>query len=309
MLRSSASTCISRVAHLLASSHASARRRDQPSMLRPSYNMKEFPNPVIPSHLRFTADAHAIGRAKNLIEFIDDIEDFGKAAENASKIYNADVLMNDKYATSEEYACGQCRNESITYPEYVDESHVMAGLDQMLPSDKLLAYIQHMAAVKLKHRMDRSYSTVLDEKPALLEKFDESALIAVGIIVEELVRDFMIRWRNNQQPIRLTAKNIDVATKLQLQGCDDASEITIEMLKSRLSLLFDSYESSNHDRLQPYEDTISNVLVNKQLEQLYRSESPDVSDQSSPTRVRDKWSHGRSKHRSHGHSKRKRLRP
>lgn len=96
------------------------------------------------------------------------------------------------------------------------------------PSQDLLQYVNYMASQKVANA------------PELLGMFSESALLAMGVVIEELVRD-LIACPTESHPQFLQADDETVQKELmaQLRGADVADpRFTPELVQNRLTAMF-----------------------------------------------------------------------
>ena len=158
--------------------------------------------------------------------------------------------------------------------ERPDESLEVAGVDVEMPSEELLEYIRTMADSKLstsrkirrankqKERRDSGEQTErsavsievatgasggADTSAAasigtaagdsLEGKFDNTALVAVGVLVEELVRDMMIQWYRSGTPLQYNSRALRTEALTQASGAPDVNNISTEILQNRLEVI------------------------------------------------------------------------
>lgn len=198
------------------------------------------------SYLRFHNRKLLI--AENEEDYIGDPDDFALSYRDASNLYGAHKVIDDKYVFTDDLVTNfmdDNPNESTKKPniEYIDEPNNSAGVDQTMPSDDLLNYIKHMANIKLSKRQ-KNYKNSYKTHP-LTESLSESALISTGIFVEELFRDFMKTWRKNGHPLEKTPKNIKSQSITQLKG-SNPNLISGELLRNRLDIFFGKAEMNDN---------------------------------------------------------------
>lgn len=122
-----------------------------------------------------------------------------------------------------------------------DEVAKMAGIDAEAPLENLLAYIRQLANAKVleARRKGKSSKLVHDldgEAGSLMESFDDSALTAVGVLVEELVRDMMVQWYHTGAPVAFDGRALRTEVLTQMNGAPRPKEITPEVLRKRLEV-------------------------------------------------------------------------
>lgn len=123
-------------------------------------------------------------------------------------------------------------SQSLLY----DENDYLAQTDQRCPPDALQQYIKHLANV---HILNSAENGMKSEELPLFEKMSKSALIALGVTVEELVRQFFVDWRQKGSPLERDRENVEVVTALQIQGSDSSQYLpSSAFLKSRVDAFF-----------------------------------------------------------------------
>ena len=158
------------------------------------------------------------------------------------------IISLDSTDVSGEYAVG-----SHSYYDQVDESLHLAGIDVEPPSAELLECIKSIATDKIMKQMATMDATktagVISETvlyghdySLLAHKFDESALVAVGILVEELVRDMMINWYKSGNPLTFDPRALRTEALAQMNG-STATEVPVSLLKNRLEVRHHTYIS------------------------------------------------------------------
>eukprot|EP01034_Spumella_vulgaris_P034356 gene34356-42373_t len=158
----------------------------------------------------------------------------------------------------------------------LDESPVLAAHEAEVPRVDFLQLIKNMTAEKLRKNMlavsaenDKQFvdprlghtnkriredivqaqASVVEpqiasnkrvvDRSALLGRFSESALVAIGVVAEELLRDQMLQWHVNGAPLLLTERNLRMEVFAQLNGVDPRS-VSLDLLVNRLEALFGS---------------------------------------------------------------------
>jgi len=92
----------------------------------------------------------------------------------------------------------------------------------------------------------RARTPTAKEKDFLTGRFGHSALVAVGIIVEEVVRGMILsqRLKGRTGFLKLTKRNIQIAIALQLRGASNAAAITLNMVCENLEVRLLIFTSS-----------------------------------------------------------------
>jgi hypothetical protein len=66
---------------------------------------------------------------------------------------------------------------------------------------------------------EKTAKGMVQEKSIFIRRFDQTALISLGILIEELVRDAVLNWARNGHPlVPYTKRSIATAMGLQIQG-------------------------------------------------------------------------------------------
>lgn len=132
--------------------------------------------------------------------------------------------------------------QTHSYCEQADESIHLAGVDAERPSAELLECIKYIATDKILKQMAVKKNakgipeTELHVDYSQLDnKFDESALVAVGILVEELVRDMMIDWYKTGNPLTLDPRALRTEALAQMNG-STAKDVPVSLLMNRLEV-------------------------------------------------------------------------
>lgn len=141
--------------------------------------------------------------------------------------------------------------ENTTKPRFIydqqDEPIRYAGVNVELPSTELLEFIRNLSSNKIIKYENRhnigSYNPVTSES-TLIRKFDNTALIAIGIILEELIRDMILNWYKSGSPLGFEPRTLRTEALVQMNGSssinptDAGSEITLDMLQNILEVKF-----------------------------------------------------------------------
>lgn len=129
-----------------------------------------------------------------------------------------------------------------------DESAIMAGVDVEVPSFDLLDYIREIAAMKIPLRSSQVQKLNIEDLVHVLErKFSSSALVAIGIFVEEIIREQMKIWYQSGYPLLLMDDEdhhvLKAAIRSQASGSPYLEDdLIISLLKNRLEvILFESF--------------------------------------------------------------------
>jgi hypothetical protein len=125
-------------------------------------------------------------------------------------------------------------------PQSVLKDHVAEASDEpQVPKRDLLLYLKRLAEQKLMRREE-----VTRRQSVLRSRFAPCALVAMGIILEELVSEMMCAWTNRADegsfdscagPLKFSERALEVEIDLQLEGCD-INFMTEEQLQSRLQV-------------------------------------------------------------------------
>ena len=70
----------------------------------------------------------------------------------------------------------------------------------------------------------------------LAGRLDSSALVAVAVLVEELVRDMVLNWSRTGAPLCYTDRSLRVATFAQINSAPDLEKLDISEVQSRLEV-------------------------------------------------------------------------
>jgi hypothetical protein len=73
-------------------------------------------------------------------------------------------------------------------------------------------------------------------RSSLMGRFDESAAIAVGVVVEELVRDMMLQWYKSGTPLGFEPRALRTEALAQMRDAPDPKAITAQLLRKRLEV-------------------------------------------------------------------------
>ena len=133
-----------------------------------------------------------------------------------------------------------------------DESVNLACADAEPPALELLELVKTIAAAKVRKACDNNNLQSIDvaagkgaasstnnhSRAALRDRFDSSALVAVTILVEELVRDMMLNWYQRGAALGLEPRTLRTEVFAQLNGAPDLSAIPTALLQNRLEGLF-----------------------------------------------------------------------
>jgi hypothetical protein len=124
-----------------------------------------------------------------------------------------------------------------------DESAIMAGVDVEIPSFELLDYIREIAAMKLPLRNVQTQKINAEDLVHVLErKFSSSALVAIGIFVEEIIREQMKIWYQSGYPLLFiddeNHQTLKAAIRSQASGSPYLEDdLIIGLLKNRLEVM------------------------------------------------------------------------
>lgn len=128
-----------------------------------------------------------------------------------------------------------------------DESVHLAGTDVEPPSAALLEYMRELASRKVmnalaKRKQSASTGTAgascnnQHYKECMQDRLDPTALVAVTVLVEELVRDMMVNWYQKGTPLGFDARNLRTEALAQMNGAPDPRVISVAMLQNRLEV-------------------------------------------------------------------------
>lgn len=142
---------------------------------------------------------------------------------------------------------GADESEQRTVFSINDESIEAAGVDVEAPPEDLLGYIKELAEAKVAtvsrkksaptgSITQQAIETETESNSSLGCRFDRSALVAVGVLVEELVREMMTHWYQTGAPVQLDGRALRTEALSQLSGATQPKAITPEMLRSRLEV-------------------------------------------------------------------------
>jgi len=159
---------------------------------------------------------------------------------------HSNILSDSTEVSVSQAPAGEHLVGSHSHYDQVDESLHLAGVDVEPPSAELLRNIRSIAMDKITKQIaaaaTKKTSTMISETEldsndySLLEhKFDESALVAVGILVEELVRDMMINWYKSGNPLPFDPRALRTEALAQMNG-STAKEVPVALLKNRLEV-------------------------------------------------------------------------
>jgi hypothetical protein len=73
-------------------------------------------------------------------------------------------------------------------------------------------------------------------KGGLMGRFDESAAIAVGVLVEELVRDMTLQWYKSGTPLGFEPRTLRTEALAQMRDAPNPKAITAQALQSTLEV-------------------------------------------------------------------------
>jgi hypothetical protein len=135
---------------------------------------------------------------------------------------------------------GQSATSTATRTIFANNDEVVdaAGVDAEAPSESLLEHILQLAAAKV--ALSRIKGNSVAQDPAacspLAGKFDRSALLAVGVLVEELVRDMMVHWYQTGAPLEFNGRALRTEALSQLNGAPNHNGVTPELLRGQLEV-------------------------------------------------------------------------
>lgn len=123
-----------------------------------------------------------------------------------------------------------------TYYEHHDESLHLAGTDVEAPPAELLEYIKTLAVAKVsRHGVSTEATEHKEDFTRLENKFDPSALVALGILIEELVRDMIINWYKRGSALDFDPRALRTEALAQMNGAASRG-VTFLMLKNQLEV-------------------------------------------------------------------------
>jgi hypothetical protein len=192
-----------RYATLLSQSEQISRNMSMPPL--DIYNLKEvnIPHPSDFVNIDVTVDnkssrdnhsrvvENIVRRNLNSPYVIDNSNDT-KSPSNISYSYPTSLREEDSiYNISG--VTDSC-NSASSYSSACDDD-----IDQNMPSAALLEYIHRMSSKKMANKNDSDNSS--NDSNNLYETFDYSALVAMGVVVEEYIRAMMKSWIENNKSV------------------------------------------------------------------------------------------------------------
>lgn len=126
-----------------------------------------------------------------------------------------------------------CREESILESEH-----------KQLPSMELLQLIKEVAASKLGRQ-----NTAGTAIHSLEKRFSSSALVALGVVIEEITKETIHSWYSRGVPLPYNAKNVLKETLAQLGGSPLSHSFTDEIVMNRLNALFAGRAKANKQQV------------------------------------------------------------
>lgn len=125
-----------------------------------------------------------------------------------------------------------------------DESVRLAGTDAELPSAVLLDYIRSIATKKVANALSKQKAHAAQETASscayrtagIQDRMDSTALVAVSVLVEELVRDMMVNWYQKGNPLGFDSRHLRTAALAQMNGAAQPRAISVELLQNRLEV-------------------------------------------------------------------------
>jgi len=156
-----------------------------------------------------------------------------------------------------------------------DECVTLACHDAECPPPALLQHIQALADAKLRTALlrvrgspsiktdpeshasesqapDRESTSSLSaaQRASLAERFDATALVAVAVLAEELVREAVLQWYQRGAPLPLDARTLRTAALAQMNGAPDPALVSTRLLQNRLEALFNRDLSDKAPQLE-----------------------------------------------------------
>ena len=95
---------------------------------------------------------------------------------------------------------------------------------------------------KYENRHNNGSIDPVTSESTLIRKFDNTSLIAIGVILEELIRDMILNWYKSGSPLGFEPRTLRTEALIQMNGSSinpisTGSEITLDMLQNILEVM------------------------------------------------------------------------
>ena len=195
--------------------------------------------PIIPtgiSHIQEHNNDNSTATALNIESTQDDY-----MAQESSLLENQTNIINQNSSN--------INTKNITKPRFIydqqDEPIPYAGVNVELPSTELLEFIRNLSSnkiIKYENRHNNGSINPVTSESTLIRKFDNTSLIAIGVILEELIRDMILNWYKSGSPLGFEPRTLRTEALIQMNGSSinpisTGSEITLDMLQNILEVM------------------------------------------------------------------------
>lgn len=195
--------------------------------------------PIIPtgiSHIQEHINDNSTATALN----IESTQDDYMTQESSLLLENQNNIFNQNSNST----------ENTTKPRFIydqqDEPIPYAGVDVELPSTELLEFIRNLSSnkiIKYENRHNIGSVNPVTSESTLIRKFDNTSLIAIGVILEELTRDMILNWYKSGSPLGFEPRTLRTEALVQMNGSSinstsPGTEITLDMLQNILEVKF-----------------------------------------------------------------------
>lgn len=264
----------SRYAMLMSLSENCATRRWNPSTNSVDSNLPCLDTASLAPFLAFE-EGKKISKASSKSKHDPSPQAMANSAIQASRLYG---FVDDLTSLKD--------NENSSF----DELNVM--VDPSTPNKDILDYIKYLSDRKIESTIDKltksrklkkfkdnpvndEVDREIEKWKSLTNKFSESALLAIGVVVEELVSDMMASWAVDGHPLSLPVDRdgdgdvdkegvrvrecVESICRMQLQGCNP-HKVSKSLLLNRVGILL--YPSAAEAGMDSNEEVIAQHVEN-----------------------------------------------